>query len=73
MDKRLAQELLLVFDSPYAVEVFQKYMDAEIAKAFSMLKGVSDPIGIYRLQGQIAAYETLKKVRDTAITVAKGE
>lgn len=73
MDKRLAQELLLIFDTPYSVEVFDKYMNSEINKAYSMLKGVSDPVGIYRLQGQIAAYEMLKKVRDTAITVAKGE
>ena len=72
MDKQLAQELLKVFDTPYTVEIFNLYLDTEIKRAFSALKGVTDPAGIYRLQGQIAAYELMKKVRENSLSIVKG-
>lgn len=64
MNKKLAYELLKVFDTPRTVEVFQQYIDEELKKAFSQLKGYSDPTEIYRLQGKIAALEMLRKIRE---------
>lgn len=73
MNNKLAQELLYVFDTPKSVETFQSYIDEEIKKAFLQLKGVSDPVAVYRLQGQITALEVMRKVRDTALSIVKGE
>lgn len=73
MDKKLAQDLLYIFDTPKNVEVFQSYIDEEIKKAFLRLKSVSDPIEIYRLQGQITSFENMRRVRDNALNIVKGE
>lgn len=69
MDRKLAQDLLYVFDTPKNVEIMQSYLETEVKRVFLRLKGASDPVEIYRLQGQIAALEYIKRVREHALDI----
>lgn len=72
MDVSLAKAILATFDTPVHVETIQSYANAEISRAYLRLRAIDDPIQIYRLQGQIQAMESLKKIRDTAVQVRDG-
>lgn len=73
MDNKLAKDLLFVFDTPKNVETFQTYVDEEIKRVFLQLKGASDPVQIYRFQGQITALENMRRIRDNALNIVKGK
>lgn len=73
MDKKLAENVIKVFGTPFAVSVIEEYAEDEIMRCHKSLEGTSDIISMARLQGQISNLRKLKKIRDQAVAVKEKE
>ena len=73
MDKKLAENILKVVDTPFTVSTIEEYAEYEIQRCHKSLEGTSDILSMARLQGQIAALRKFKKIRDQAIAIKEKE
>ena len=51
-------------NSPEAFTEFQRFLEGKIASSMRTLEQSTDPVAIYRLQGQIFAYRRMFSMRD---------
>lgn len=71
MDKQLARQLLLVVNDNYTVDAFKQYASDRIDYLRKQLDSLTDPVAIYRIQGQITELKRFESLREEVINASK--
>lgn len=69
MDRELAQDILLILNTPKIMNVLEKYANAEMAKWHLQIENAQDANMLFQIQGSIRALRRLVKIREDAIAV----